>query len=283
MYQAEISRTNPTAFLFILDQSRSMSRSWGGGEERSKAQELADAINRLLYTLVMRCSKGDDVRDWFHVGVVGYGGDRVGPCLAGPLADETLVPVSRLAENPLRLERRAKKARGKGKGNGKGNGDDTSIKFPVWVEPRAKGDTPMCRTLALANEIIAAWTAEHATSYPPTVIHVTDGGSSDGDPKSAAAAVRKNETDDGATLLFNIHLSSKQGKPVRFPASGEGLADDYARMLFDMSSVLPPPLRREAEREGFAVSEASRGFAFNADLVSLVHFLDIGTRASNLR
>jgi hypothetical protein len=279
MYKAEISRGNPTAFLFVLDQSKSMSHAWSGAEGRSKAQELADAINKLLYTLVMRCSKGDEVRDWFHVGVLGYGGDRVGPCLAGPLAGEALVPVSLLADNPLRLESRAKKARGK-----KAPADgEASIKFPVWVEPRAKGDTPMCRTLARAAEIVAAWTDEHDMGYPPTVIHVTDGGSSDGDPTAAAAEIRASRTADGQALLFNIHLSSKPGRPVRFPDSDEGLADDYARMLFDMSSVLPPPLRREAEREGFAVSDGSRGFAFNADLVSLVHFLDIGTRASNLR
>jgi hypothetical protein len=31
------------------------------------------------------------------------------------------------------------------------------------------------------------------------------------------------------------------------------------------------------------VTEGSRGFVFNADLVQLVQFLDLGTRASNLR
>jgi hypothetical protein len=31
------------------------------------------------------------------------------------------------------------------------------------------------------------------------------------------------------------------------------------------------------------ITETSRGFAFNADMVSLIRFLDIGTRPSNLR
>ncbi len=277
MYTAEISRTNPTAFLFLIDQSRSMSHSWGGGDKRSKAQEVADAINKLLYTLVLRCSKGDDVRDWFHVGVVGYGA-AVGPCLAGPLAGEELVPVSRLAANPLRLTEQAKKARG-----GTGGLAGTAVKFPVWVEPTARGDTPMCRALRLVDGILARWTAERALSYPPTVIHVTDGGSSDGDPSTLAEALTRHATDDGHALLFNIHLSSKRGTPVRFPDAEERLPDEYARMLFRMSSVLPESIRREAAAEGFPVSEASHGFAFNADLTSLVSFLDIGTRAVNLR
>jgi hypothetical protein len=277
MYTAEISRANPTAFLFLIDQSRSMSHSWGGGDKRSKAQEVADAINKLLYTLVIRCSKGDDVRDWFQVGVVGYGA-AVGPCLAGPLAGEALVPVSRLAMNPLRLTEHAKKARG-----GAGGLVATAVKFPVWVEPTARGDTPMCRALQLADGVLARWTAERAPSYPPTVIHVTDGGSSDGDPSAIAEALTRHATDDGHALLFNIHLSSKRGTPVRFPDAEDRLPDDYARMLFRMSSRLPEPIRREAANEGFPVSEASRGFAFNADLTSLIAFLDIGTRAANLR
>ena len=40
-YQAEISRSNPTCFLFLLDQSGSMSDPFAGGAGRSKADELA--------------------------------------------------------------------------------------------------------------------------------------------------------------------------------------------------------------------------------------------------
>jgi len=37
------------------------------------------------------------------------------------------------------------------------------------------------------------------------------------------------------------------------------------------------------QQEGINVSENTRGFAFQADLVTLIKFLDIGTRPSNLR
>jgi hypothetical protein len=50
-----------------------------------------------------------------------------------------------------------------------------------------------------------------------------------------------------------------------------------------MSSVLPPRLYEEAKKEGFPVTPASRGFAFNADLRALIQFLDIGTRTAELR
>jgi hypothetical protein len=52
-----------------------------------------------------------------------------------------------------------------------------------------------------------------------------------------------------------------------------------------MSSCLPPPMWGPATQAGFAVSAATRGFVFNADLASVIRFLDIGTRVDfkNLR
>ena len=56
------------------------------------------------------------------------------------------------------------------------------------------------------------------------------------------------------------------------------LPDDFARRLFRMSSPLPPPMYAQARQGGFGVSANTRGFVFNADLASVVRFLDIGTR-----
>ena len=42
-------------------------------------------------------------------------------------------------------------------------------------------------------------------------------------------------------------------------------------------------MRSYAQQQGIAVSEGTRGFVFNADMTSIVQFLDIGTRASELR
>ena len=72
-YQAEISRASPTAIVMVIDQSTSMSHRLKSGQ--SKANFLADVLNKTLYTLITNCSKADGVRDYFHVGVVAYGGD----------------------------------------------------------------------------------------------------------------------------------------------------------------------------------------------------------------
>lgn len=53
--------------------------------------------------------------------------------------------------------------------------------------------------------------------------------------------------------------------------------------LFEMSSELPLHMREYAANNHYDVSDGSRGFVYNSDMVSLVQFLDIGTRALALR
>ena len=82
-YQAEISRANPSCFLFLIDQSGSMQDPFGSGESaKKKADSVADAINRLLQNLVIKCAKEEGIRDFFHLCVIGYGA-QVGPAFAG--------------------------------------------------------------------------------------------------------------------------------------------------------------------------------------------------------
>jgi hypothetical protein len=45
-----------------------------------------------------------------------------------------------------------------------------------------------------------------------------------------------------------------------------------------MSSALPPQLVEAARAGGLAVGPQARGFVFNADLVAVIRFLDVGTR-----
>ena len=60
-FTAEISRTNPTCLLFLVDQSSSMDKPFGGQPGKKKSEGVADAINRLLQNLVLKCAKADGV------------------------------------------------------------------------------------------------------------------------------------------------------------------------------------------------------------------------------
>src|SRR4029077_15468786 len=106
-FTAEISRTNPACLLFLVDQSSSMDKSFGGQPGKKKSEGVADAINRLLQNLVLKCAKADGVRDYFHVGILAYGG-TVRSGLGGKLAGQFLVPISEIANNPIRVEQRSR-------------------------------------------------------------------------------------------------------------------------------------------------------------------------------
>lgn len=276
-YSAEINRAKPTAFFFLIDQSGSMDDAWGMDVGKRKCDAVADAINRLLSTLVLRCAKGEDVRDYFQVGVLGYGG-QVRNGFTGALANRQFVPISEVADNPLRVEQRTRK-----EDDGAGGLVERTVRFPVWFEASANGNTPMKAAVDKAREIVKDWCDLYPLSYPPAVINISDGEPTDGDTQGVAEQLKQIGTNDGRVLFFNIHISGSSKRPIEFPDSQVGLPDEFAQRLFAMSSTLPPRLGEEARREGFPISPNSRGFAFNADLRALVQFLDIGTRTSDLR
>ncbi len=276
-YQAPIQRSDPTAFLFLVDQSGSMGDRMAA-TERTKAQFVADVLNRTLMNLVTRCAKADGIRDYFDVGVIGYGESGAQNSLQGALAGKVLNPISAIEAHPLRVEDRRRKV-----DDGAGGIIEQTVKFPVWFEPRASGGTPMCSAITRAAEDLAAWCDAHPNSYPPTVLHVTDGESTDGDPEQLANTLRQFNTADGNILLLNLHVSAQAGNPVTFPAGESGLPDQYAKLLFRMSSQLPEHLIKVAQEKGHSVSFESRGYVFNGEAAEIVDFFDIGTRASQLR
>lgn len=72
LHKEPIDRKNPTFFLFLVDQSGSMSEPLCGQAGKTKAQGVADAINRLIQGLVFRCSMGNEIADRYYMGLIGY-------------------------------------------------------------------------------------------------------------------------------------------------------------------------------------------------------------------
>jgi uncharacterized protein YegL len=261
-YTAEINRRHPACFIFLIDQSASMrDRMAGSKPKQSKADGVADQINRLLAELIAQNSLDAEIIDRVYVSVIGYGA-RVGPAFGGALADRDLLPISEVAVNYASLSR--------------------SGSFPVWFEPVAEGGTPMGSAMRQAIDVASRWVAEHPTDmdFPPIVMNITDGeANQDDQPDGHARRLTDLATGNGNILLFNLHLSEDSGNPVMFPDSPDRLNARFAMQLFALSSVLPPPMRRLAANEGFGeITGNSRGFVYNADMTALIKFIDIGTR-----
>jgi hypothetical protein len=253
-----------------------MADPFGGEQSARKADFVASTVNHALHDLVIRCTKTEEVRDYYHVALVGYG-RSVGSALGGSLSGLPVAPVSAIADNPARIESGYRRVP-----DGAGGFVEMPVRYPVWVHPHADGGTPMCRALGRVREILDGWLRAHPRGFPPTVLHLTDGESSDGDPGDAGKEIMSLGTDDGRVLLFNCHVSSSRSQRVEYPSEESALSDTFARTLFRISSQLPDNFLGAAQQLGVNVNEGSRGFVFNADPSSVVQFYEIGTSLTGM-
>jgi hypothetical protein len=277
-YSADITRDNPSCFVCLIDQSASMIDPIGGGNGKRKCDAAADAVNKILNELSIKCAKSEGTRSYFDVAVIGYGAN-VGSAFGGKLMGRNFVPVSEIANSWLRIEKREKEMP-----DGAGGIMKQTVKFPVWFDSVANNGTPMAKALDMSYNLLKEWIDTHKDSYPPIVINITDGEAAD--PTAAAEKVKSLATSDGNVLLFNCHISaSAEATSVVFPTLPDDedmLPNEFATMLCQMSSVFPAKIREIAREEGVKnLGEHSRGFVYNADLADLIRFLEIGSPISN--
>ena len=150
-YTADISRNNPACFLFLIDQSGSMSGALGGQPGLRKMDGVADAVNKILDATSQRCSQGMEIRDYFDIGVITYTTDETGnPDVASVLPEtspeQPFLKISQVAEAAEMEERQVKEP------DGAGGIVEVTRKVPVWLRPEAKWGTPMCEALSAASK-----------------------------------------------------------------------------------------------------------------------------------
>ncbi|TAE24117.1 MAG: VWA domain-containing protein [Cytophagales bacterium] len=279
-YTASIMRQNPTAFVFLIDQSGSMSEpTHYRGLACSKAEAVAQIVNQTLLELLLRSQKGDEIRHYYDVSLIGYGGAEHANLLwTGAWANQPFLSPAELLRATVREEESVVERRIRDRVI------RTTEKRPIWLEPVARYKTPMKSALLLAESLLQTWVATQAGKdvYPPTVINITDGVATDATADElldCADRIRQLHTLDGPILLMNIHLSDETGKSVQFPGHVRDLADDpQARLLYDLSSEMPASYH--ADIAGlFGLDQRARyvGMCSNTDMDALVKFMNIGT------
>jgi len=272
-YSSEISRNNPSCFVFLIDQSGSMDETLDFG--KTKAQFVADVLNKTIGSIITRCTKDPSgiPRDYFEIAVITYSGKGVSCGL-------TFQKLSEIYENPLKIEERIKKI-----DDGAGGLVEQKIKFPIWFEPVSSGGTPMCEAFAKTANILKEWCKSHSDSYPPTVINVTDGESSDGNPEEITSEIRNIVTNDGNCLLYNLHVNVENSDRIAFPDNESCLPTDSGKLLFRISSSVPDnkAIISAAKEHGFTIKPESKFFFYKADMEFIVKFFEIGTSPGNNR
>ena len=278
-YTAQITRSTPTAFIFLLDHSVSMKRKIIlNGEEMEMSEAVARIVNRQINELVLRCIKSNEVRHYFDIAVIGYG-DKSYSAWNGALEGRDFVSPGELRDNPykkitVKEEKRTRKG--------------TVIKEVEkvqWIEANHTGSwTHLHTAFDHAKRLLEKWMDDHHEKdcYPPTIIHITDGeynGASKNEVQQKANELKSMFTNDGNVLLFNIHITPNEEQGLTFPKSKEELGDSrYAKDLFDLSSLLPLRYNDEICMVKDTDSSARHSaMAVNADMSMLIKLMDIGT------
>ncbi|NIL95916.1 MAG: VWA domain-containing protein, partial [Planctomycetales bacterium] len=106
------------------------------------------------------------------------GNPIIEPALTGPLAGRSLVSITDIGNHPDRIETTRQMI----EDDETGEIVEVPTDEPVWIDPVAEGGTPMCHVLHHAHGLLKKWITAHSDSFPPLVVHITDGESQDGDP-----------------------------------------------------------------------------------------------------
>lgn len=280
-YTAQITRNTPTAFIFMIDQSISMSRKLNyRGEYITLADAVARIVNNQINELVLRCIKTNEVRHYYDIAVIGYG-DDASFGWNGTLAGRDFVSPEELKNNPFKkITVKEEKRTRKGV-------ELKEVEKVQWVEPVAAGKyTRADKALTLAKTLLDKWMKEHHEKdcYPPTIINITDGAFNGISNPSEVNTQLANElkalfTNDGNVLMWNIHITPDNKEQVLLPISKTELNEDkYSEWLYDMSSLLPSRYNQPiGDLRGDAENTRHVAMATNTDLSTLIQLMDIGT------
>jgi hypothetical protein len=258
-----ISSTNPCLLVYLIDQSGSMNEKFGNASH-TKAVEVTNAINDILYEVGLRCiGSGGELKNRFEIAIIGYGKQEnvVQSGWEGQLSGKWVVSIKNIFEFPL------------GQENDK----------PIWIKPYSVSNTPMTKAFENAKRLCNDWInwGNHRDCHPPIIINITDGEATDAGSnfnalKSQVEQIKSLRTNYGSVSILNIHISTRAGDKLLFP-SEVNTGDKFERLLFEMSTPLDENMIRIAQQKGYDIRHNAKGYVFNGNATDLINFLNIGT------
>jgi hypothetical protein len=178
----------------------------------------------------------------------------------------------------LHLQAKGKQILKKKISDGAGGLIEIDTELPIWITPEAENGTPMDKAFDLCSELVKPWIKQHPANFPPVLINITDGEPNDaGAAESSAEGLRSLATKDGNVLLLNAHIADSAAQEIKLPGDETTLPNQFARLLYRMSSILPRPMLAAAKNVGFAPDHEARGFVMNAGPETLTKLLVFGT------
>ncbi len=281
MYEKSITRKHKTAFIILIDQSVSMNGFIEyQNQMMTKATAVADVTNQIITELIERARRHDAIRDYYDVAICGYS-DGEAVSLINTPNNHPFVSISELDKIAIGIKSRIVERIAPS-----GVRAPYPIRNKVWVEPTAFGDTPMYEAFIFAYEHIRRWCLDpnNRDSFPPIIINITDGISSDcdyNDLQKLATKIKELSTNDGNVFLINIHIaSSSESNSMIFPTPDElkRLNCVETQKLGELSSTMPETFNALiAELKGCDIQQGIIGMSYNASIEEVLTIMNIGT------
>ena len=239
MYSQPITQSHRSTIVFCIDCSTSMQEEIIFNNQRfSKADLAALFANIMIDELYIRSSRYGNIRNYYDIAVIGYGGDGAFPMLCSK--NIALIPITELSKATPKEQIFSFTQEVNGKTH------MASFIVHPWIKPTAQGQTPMYEALVATHSLISAWCSkrDNKRSFPPMVFNITDGEATDGSPAdliNIAHNIKNTGTRDGNTLMINVHIGDlSEGNAILFPRTLYGITESRsAHTLYHMSSIAP--------------------------------------------
>ncbi|NJL27061.1 MAG: VWA domain-containing protein [Thermoanaerobaculia bacterium] len=224
-YEAVATQKTPALIIYLLDCSASMSSDLDG---TPRIDHVNRAIEKILVRMVQRSTKGEVISPRYRLAMIAY---------------------SSTPQDILNGVQTIDKVVDKGK--------------PVL---RHQNSTDTAAAFAAARDILNRELPLLGDGYPaPHVCHLTDGEFNGADPEPIAREIMQMANADGNVLVSNIFVSTNlTGRPItdidNWPGitSESELSNQYARKLFNMSSVLPQSYSQVIAEFGYQLQPGCR-------------------------
>lgn len=280
-YSQSITREHRTAVILAIDFSGSMAGMVDfEGRTVRKAAAVAEIANRIIFELIERARRGEQVRDYYDIAVITYCDNKVESAIS---RDVEFVSVCELARR--KVEQSVWSST-----HTLPDGGTAVIRTvtDMHVHPMATGSTPMHSALCTVCDLAERWCADaaNADSFPPLVFNITDGEFSDCNESEMDDITRKLRslgTTDGNVLLMNVHLSNGSGPALIFPTRDEiPAAGRNAGLMARWSSLMPAAFEKLiGDYRGGGVRPPFIGMSYNAPITELLNILNIGSISVN--
>lgn len=247
--------TDKSALLVLL-LDRAVEDPYSGDMNNS-CTRLQEHANAILGKLAKAASGKIDAA------VVSYGldaanEDEVRNSFEGPLAGQTIVKDSELAEGALRVEETEEQVP-----NGLGGLMTIPKKNHIFVEVEPTAGSNPAPGFGATAEIINEWIGQHPEAVlPPVVLHLTRGAQDAAALTEAAGQLSTIAPAAGPVVLYHLAATEQPHASSSYPADAEAIESDSLKAAFEASSTL---LGREqlAVDKPSIVSAESRGVVIN--------------------